>query len=364
MKVDYDLAARTVVETCMRVAPGELIMVRGDALAFGFIEPLAFHIQRAGAHPYVKIESEAGHRRRISELPGAILSAVAPHEIDLLGKVTGYIAVNSSTEKKNLGLPKEGLAASHAAHETTSGILKRRDVRVIVATFPTPAQAEALSLPFEEYHDLVWRAFLVDLHGVAAECARVRAAFGRGRDVRLTTAKGTDMRMSVEGRSLRIDDAIFTPEDLAGKETITNIPCGEVYMAPLETTANGVAVFDEIHADGVRIRDLTCRFVDGRIAEFSSPLDDASAFGRMLDGHSGEPRVIAELGLGLNPEVRKAVGSIFLDEKIYGSAHLAVGDNYRYGGVNRSSLHFDMVMMKPTLVVDGTTVFDAGRVAV
>ncbi len=54
MQVDVDRAARTVVETCMRVAPGELIQIRGDAVAFDFIERLAFHVQRAGAHPFVK----------------------------------------------------------------------------------------------------------------------------------------------------------------------------------------------------------------------------------------------------------------------------------------------------------------------
>lgn len=364
LDVDIDRAARTVVETCMRVRRDEVILVKGDVKAWDFVEALLFHVQAAGAFPVLKLDSERGHRRRMTELPGELIARVPGFDLATLEQVTGYISVNSQSEKKNLGLPKAALAASHAAYEQASRILKKNDVRVIVATYPTPAQAEALGMGYEEYHDLTWRAFLVDLAAVAAECGRVRSAFGRGRAIHLTSPKGTDLRMSVEGRSIRIDDAIFTPEDLAGRETITNIPCGEVFMAPLEPSANGVAVFDEITADGIRIRDLSCRFENGRIVAFSSPLDDVAAFGRMLDGHSGEPRVIAELGLGLNPEVHKAVGSIFLDEKIYGSCHIAVGDNYRYGGDNRSSLHFDMVIMQPTLVVDGTTIFEAGKVMV
>jgi DNA-binding Lrp family transcriptional regulator len=43
---------------------------------------------------------------------------------------------------------------------------------------------------------------------------------------------------------------------------------------------------------------------------------------------------IAELGLGLNERIKKPIGYVLTDEKIGGSAHIAIGDNRAYGGTS------------------------------
>lgn len=362
IKVDYDAMADKVVNECMRVTPGEVIQVSGDINAWEFIDLVQFHIQKVGAYPLLNISSEAGYRRRLNELPEEILSRVGVHEKALSEHVTGRIRVNSATNSKNDGISAARLKAFSQAANTTTDITKRNKARAIVASLPVPAMAEAVGMSFEEFHDLTWNAFMTDLPALQAECQRVLKAFGAAKDIHLTSAKGTDIHMSCASRSLRIDDAIYDEHDIANDYLITNIPCGEVYMAPMEETANGVAVFDEIYAMGKKIRDLRCVFENGAVTSFSSDKDDVEPFARMLDGHTGDTRMIAELGLGMNPAVTRPVGFIYLDEKIYGSCHIAIGDNFAYGGINRSSLHFDMIILEPTLVVDGTPIFTSGKV--
>ena len=71
-------------------------------------------------------------------------------------------------------------------------------------------------------------------------------------------------------------------------------------------------------------------------------------------GESG--RVIAELGIGLNPTISPR-GHVMLDEKAARTAHVAIGSNTGpYGGRNQSSIHIDCIFSEPTIEVDGEPV--------
>ncbi|HUZ28765.1 MAG TPA: aminopeptidase, partial [Solirubrobacteraceae bacterium] len=55
-------------------------------------------------------------------------------------------------------------------------------------------------------------------------------------------------------------------------------------------------------------------------------------------------RRLGELGIGTNPGIDRATGSILLDEKIAGTVHLALGRSYpETGGRNVSALHWDLI---------------------
>ena len=63
----------------------------------------------------------------------------------------------------------------------------------------------------------------------------------------------------------------------------------------------------------------------------------------------------------MNPEVTKAVGYVLTDEKIIGTIHLAFGENRGYGGKNESDIHWDVLVMAPTVTVDGTVLMENGK---
>jgi aminopeptidase len=63
-----------------------------------------------------------------------------------------------------------------------------------------------------------------------------------------------------------------------------------------------------------------------------------------MDKH-GAPNAlkIAELGIGMNPVIDRAIGYILTDEKIGGSVHVAFGRSTGYGGKVTSAMHWDFV---------------------
>jgi len=63
-------------------------------------------------------------------------------------------------------------------------------------------------------------------------------------------------------------------------------------------------------------------------------------------------RMIGEVGIGLNPSAR-ICGSMIIDEKVMGTAHVALGSNHWFGGHIYSSIHLDQVFKDPEITVDG-----------
>jgi aminopeptidase len=160
----------------------------------------------------------------------------------------------------------------------------------------------------------------------------------------ITTAAGTDILLGVAGRKF-IGDIGVQPGEMC------NIPCGEVYCAPLETEANGRIVFDASIGDIGLLRHPLKVFVQkGRITNFES--DDKELVKRIteLTDVDEDARVIGELGIGVNPGAR-ITGNMLEDEKALGTAHIAFGNNADFpgGGKNNSKIHRDYLFYKPTI---------------
>jgi leucyl aminopeptidase (aminopeptidase T) len=72
---------------------------------------------------------------------------------------------------------------------------------------------------------------------------------------------------------------------------------------------------------------------------------------------------IAEFAIGTNPKA-KVIGNVLEDEKVLGTAHIAVGDNTSYpGGKNYSILHQDGIMFSPTIELDGMVIMRDGKMS-
>jgi hypothetical protein len=69
----------------------------------------------------------------------------------------------------------------------------------------------------------------------------------------------------------------------------------------------------------------------------------------------------AELGIGINEQIRTLTGRALLDEKCSETIHVAIGANHGYGGTVKSGVHEDFVTWRPSLLVDGQSVIEGGK---
>lgn len=178
---------------------------------------------------------------------------------------------------------------------------------------------------------------------------RLLAEVGDANEIRLSNPAGTDLALRVDGRRWLTDAKPLGPGEYG------NFPGGEIFCAPLEDSAEGVLVADltvPYTVEGLVDAPVTLRFVHGRVTAIEGGRA-AELLSGLVEAADEGGRVIAELGLGLNPTIRPR-GHVMLDEKAAGTAHVAIGNNTgSYGGVNSSTIHVDCILSAPTVEVDG-----------
>jgi len=180
-----------------------------------------------------------------------------------------------------------------------------------------------------------------------------------GKEVRITSAKGTDLSLSIEGRKWILEDTGICRK----KGTYTNLPAGEIFIAPVEGTAQGTLVVDGAFVEKVE-SPITVDIVDGFAVDFHGK--GSERLKKILKEASEklkEPENaynIAKFGIGMNPK-SKIIGNVLEDEKALGTIHIGFGDNSTFGGKVRAGVHLDGIVKKSTAAVDGKVIIEKGE---
>ena len=191
---------------------------------------------------------------------------------------------------------------------------------------PTEANAAESGLDPEDYIRRMNSAYDIDYDSLAEACRQEAANLADAEKVAVTT--GEDCVLSLE---------------LTNRKWLTDtgdgdLPCGEIYIAPVENRTNGKVFFEELWLDGVKYPDVMLEIAEGEIIRCSN-----EALSKEFEDMPKENRTVCELGLGMNPNVRDLCGYTLLDEKMAGTFHIAIGMNTMFGGTNEASDHIDFV---------------------
>jgi len=167
---------------------------------------------------------------------------------------------------------------------------------------------------------------------------------------------GETLTLSVSGRDGIPSDGLVTESGDSG-----NLPSGESYVAPVEDTAEGAIAFDGGLVGVGELDDpLVVRIESGTIASVEGP--SADEFREATAGADCARRV-AELGLGTNLAA-EIIGTVLEDEKVYGTCHVAFGDNHGFGGTIECDSHLDGIVLEPEVYLDDELVVSGGEVTV
>ncbi|QFR33797.1 hypothetical protein GBB76_12105 [Ancylobacter sp. TS-1] len=181
-----------------------------------------------------------------------------------------------------------------------------------------------------------------------------------GAEIRVTTEKGTDFRLSMKDRPLfKFSGQATEPGSFSA------MPEGEVTVCPEEWESEGVLV-DPVVLERRDIafprQPIKVVVEKGRICAVEGGRE-AKAIAAMLDEHGETSRNIAEFAMGTNKWCPLAV-TLRDSKKSYGSFHIGMGDNRSFGGNVLSPFHMDMIFENPTVTVDGRTVLENGKYTV
>jgi aminopeptidase len=244
-------------------------------------------------------------------------------------------------------------------------IVDRRKVRWAYFGWPVPGAARGYGCPVSRFRNIFFESIRQTFRpSLVKLCKLYSRALEGGDTVRIAGDDGTDLKFRIRGRPILIDDGLISDEDIKRGDVGLNVPAGEVFVAPLETSAEGKIRFDEVAIPGFgKLEGLELVFRKGKISRYRAEKGEKN-FTRFLNANTGEKDRIAEFGIGTNRGASYTGGSIIIDEKIYGTVHIAIGSNRgAYHGRNKASSHLDMIkdMKRGQVFVDGKLIMDHGK---
>lgn len=191
---------------------------------------------------------------------------------------------------------------------------------------PTRANAAESNLDPQDFIRRMTGAYDIDYEAMGAACRQELQRFSGVGRVAVHTGADCVLHLDLTGRTWHID---------AGDG---DLPCGEVYIAPIEEKTQGTVFFDTLYLDDASYKGVTLQIQDGMFSGSSIP--EITGY---FAGQPEENRVLCELGIGMNPNVTDLCGYTVLDEKMAGTFHIAFGANDMFGGTNTATGHIDFV---------------------
>ncbi|MEM2974139.1 MAG: aminopeptidase [Candidatus Micrarchaeia archaeon] len=345
---------------------GESIRILYHPDNWELTKAVIIEIIKAGAHPswmpmtnlLDKELLKYATRESLEELPE--ISVAMANALDV------RIAVENDEDPEwKKSIPTWKFQASRDVWQYIHQLLDKKKQRWLVLGWPFPSVAKYYGKTPEWYSRMIFNALKESFSKKTAKIAEYYAKVLKSADkVRIVDDRGTDLILSVKGRRILKDIGYITDEMIKLGDLGLNIPSGEVFCAPIETSTEGKIFFDKIFIPGYGfVESLWLTFEKGKVVDFKAKKGQ-ERFAKFLEENTESTKVTAEFGIGCN---RKAVfsGYILTDEKIFGTIHIAIGNNTgAYHGKNKASAHLDMIkdMRKANakMYIDGKLVMDKG----
>ncbi|HEX6754148.1 MAG TPA: aminopeptidase [Solirubrobacterales bacterium] len=312
MTQELDRAVRTVLRDCLRIEPGEEVLVICNPVTEDIGALMRIEAEGDGAFATLAVISELDSNG--AEPPTPVAAAMVAAEVVLAPTIQSLSHTNARR------------AATQAG--------------VRIATLPGVTE------------DMLSRLMNADMRTLRRRGAAIAAALRSGEEARITCQHGSDLRLGLKDRIPIADAGVLNARGAFG-----NLPCGEAFVAP--TTAEGTLVVDGSIAGVGKVEtpvELTVR--DGHLTDATGP--EGATLLEMLTMHGEDGTNVAELGIGTNEEAT-LTGNILEDEKILGTAHVAFGASAAIGGTVQVPVHLDCVIVEPTVEVDGKEIVRGGQ---
>jgi aminopeptidase len=363
-KEKIKLCAENIIRS-VNLKEGECIYIRGGIYCQELLEEVALNVLRSGGHPHISSTTDNFSETIYQDerIKIETLERTPTHVLKMIENIDTYIVIEpyENPAIQNT-FPRDKLQASSKASTPIKDVIYGATEEFapgkkwLYAGWPSKKAAQFYNIDYELYEQFIVDGMCVPVTKLFEITQNLGKKFENAKNVHIKDDLGTDFWVSIENRRINFDSGLLTEEMIELGDLGGNLPAGEVFIAPNETIGEG-SLFCPLTIDRYSnkiIKNINLSFIEGKLqidkVTADSNLDDLIASFKQCEDIDKTRELkelrtynVAELGIGCNPKITKAIGYILTDEKIVGSAHLAFGDNKQYGGTSISQMHWDFV---------------------
>lgn len=348
------LAAK-IIEN-MNMKEGQSVAIRSGYHVQDLVEEIAIMAMKKGITPSIATSTDLFSYRVITETPIKYLKKSSKLSLKMVEALDNWVSIEKMKDPRLMEtVPHDRFAASSQGGEEFDKKFRKLGVKWCYVGYPTRENAQKLGIDFRTLKKFIWDGMLVPKDYLVKNSAFVANALKGVDYVHLTDEFGTDLILAIRERRINVDDGFISDEDVKNEDVGSNLPAGEVFIAPWENWGDGVLVSPKRTDSftGKMIEDIHLVFKKGKLdmnktraEKNEKALKDTLKKSVEVDRKvykNPKAMNVAELGIGMNPVINKIIGYLLTDEKIKGTIHVAVGANQMYGGKSQSSLHWDFI---------------------
>lgn len=334
--------AEQLLNHSVQLQAGENIMLQLIGLnGVGLIRALAEAARNKKAHPFIKIEDPEINRVLLEQGDDEFWKNQSDtDQLPLMKKMDAFIGIRASENiYESSGVPKKANKAYSRNFLNPVHFEERvNNTKWAVLRYPSAAFAMNAKMPTETFRKFYYDACLFDYNKLEKAMEPLEEVLRKTDEIHLK-GNGTDIRFSVK-------DQNWIP--CFGRR---NIPDGELFSSPILDSVEGEITYAPSVYQGKPFEFVKLKVEKGVVVDFDS--SNNAALEEILDTDEGARR-FGEFSFGLNPIIKNPMYDILFDEKIYGSNHLTLGNDYEIApNGNTSNIHWDLVCIGADVFLDG-----------
>lgn len=315
---------------------------------------------RAGARHLVTHCAAVQRNEQVLVIATAETEAVGNYVVEALYGLAGPTALEiMGTGRMHGSEPPRAIAEEMARADVIFCLTQNSLAHTQARKVATEEGARYLSLPDYSLDVLASASVLTDFESLEPLCEQIGTLLDAASEVQIRSDLGTNLTFAVNGR-----DANRCPGIVRRRGELGSPPDAEVNIAPLEGSVEGVIVVDgsvPCPQIGLLPSPVTIIVERGAARRFSCAQSAiATELDNLFEGVDSAKRVIAEFGIGLNPNARLC-GIMLEDEGCAGTVHFGIGDNSTIGGTNKVGFHLDFILRQPDVFADGRPLMKSGK---
>ncbi|WP_371805201.1 aminopeptidase [Candidatus Lokiarchaeum ossiferum] len=358
--------SQLAIRYAVNVKHGDKVLIEGDIVASELMRELAIECYKSGAHPLVIPYYHGAFVDKYRYGNDEQIRFLSPVRETIFKTYDVMINIFADHNRQKMALidpEKMKLAQNSPKRKELQKIFSERvangKLRWAIVPYPCDSYAQDAKMDTRAYKSFVYSALKLDEEDPAEywkmteeKQDEIIEYLNSVQEIHVL-GEDTDLHLSVNGRKW---------ENCCGHR---NLPDGEVYTSPVETSINGFIRFTYPGIyQGKEIKNIRLDFKDGRVIKGTAE-EGQELLDSILSIEGAD--LIGEFAVGTNYGISKFTKNMLFDEKMGGTMHMALGMGFaKTGSTNTNcTIHWDILKdMKSSeskIIADGTVIYEAGQ---